>query len=94
MEDTQRAEWIYSKLVITIGGLFLPLDLFPYWLAAVSRVLPYASICYAPARLFVGFTWSAFGSLVLTQAVWLLLSAMTVHFVFSRAVRRVVAHGG
>ena len=25
VEDTQPAEWIYSKLVITIGGLLLPL---------------------------------------------------------------------
>ncbi len=94
VEDTLPIDWIYNKFVFTLGGMFLPLDLFPDWLAAVSRVLPFASICYAPARLFVAFSWDAFGSLVLTQAAWLLLSAVVVQFVFSRAVRRVVAHGG
>jgi energy-coupling factor transporter ATP-binding protein EcfA2 len=39
VEDTQPAEWIYNKFVLTIGGLFLPLELFPGWLATIARGL-------------------------------------------------------
>jgi ABC-2 type transport system permease protein len=42
---------------LTIGGVFLPLELFPDWLASIARGLPFASIAYAPARAFVGFDW-------------------------------------
>ncbi|HYW87715.1 MAG TPA: ABC transporter permease [Chloroflexota bacterium] len=94
VEDTLPIDWIYNKFVFTLGGMFIPLDLFPSWLAVVSRVLPFSSICYAPARLFVGFSWEAFGSLIATQVVWLTVAGLVVQLVFSRAVRRVVAHGG
>jgi ABC-2 type transport system permease protein len=94
VEDSQPAEWIYSKLVITIGGLLLPLDLFPDWLAGVARALPFASMAYAPARVFVGFEWPVFAPLLLTQLTWLLLFWGLVSLIFSRASRRLVAHGG
>ena len=62
VEDTAPIEWIYAKLLYTIGGLLLPLDLFPGWLAAISRSLPFAAIMYAPARAFVDFSWPLFGN--------------------------------
>lgn len=94
VEDTQPAEWIYAKFVITIGGLLLPLELFPDWLAAIARALPFASMAYAPARVFVGFDWTVFAPLVVTQVTWLVICWLAVVLVFGRAARRVVAHGG
>lgn len=94
VEDTQPAEWIYGKFLITIGGLFLPLDLFPDWLAAISRALPFASITYAPARAFVSTDWSTLVSVGAMQLVWLVLGWLILVAVFGRATHRLVAHGG
>jgi len=95
VEDTQPAEWIYNKLLYTIGGLFLPLELFPVWLAAIARALPFASIMYAPARAFVGGDdLRALVSLGTIQLVWLLAIGIVLLGVFGHATRRLVAHGG
>jgi len=94
LEDTMPAEWIFSKLLLTLGGTFLPLDLFPGWLRDLSRELPFASIAYAPARTFVAFDWASFGQLWLGQLVWIVLAWVIVSVVFGRATRRMVAHGG
>ncbi len=94
VEDTTPIDWIVAKLVFTLGGMFIPLDLFPEWLAAIARFLPFASICYAPARLFVAFSVPDFAALVGQQVLWLIVFAVLLQVVFSRAVRRVVAHGG
>jgi ABC-2 type transport system permease protein len=94
VEDTQPFEWIYNKFVLTIGGLFLPLDLFPDWLAGIARGLPFASMAYAPARIFVGFDWPVFGPLLLVQLIWLGVYWLAIGVVFGRAARRLVAHGG
>ena len=94
VEDTQPAEWIYNKFVLTIGGLFLPLELFPGWLATIARGLPFASMAYAPARVFVGFDWPVFGPLLLTQLVWLVFCWLAISAVFGSAAHRLVAHGG
>jgi viologen exporter family transport system permease protein len=94
VEDTQPAEWIFNKFLITIGGLFLPLDLFPDWLAAISRVLPFASITYAPARAFVGADWSGVMPIAAIQVAWLVVGWYALAMIFARATHRVVAHGG
>jgi ABC-2 type transport system permease protein len=94
VEDTTPIDWIYAKLVFTLGGMFLPLELFPDWLAQIARWLPFASMAYAPARLFVAFEWPMFGSVVLTQVIWLVALGMCLKVIFGKAVTRVVAHGG
>lgn len=94
VEDTAPFEWIYAKVLYTIGGLLLPLDLFPDWLAAIARSLPFSAIMYAPARVFVGFAWDSFGVLVLSQLTWIVVTWIVVVLVFGRATRRLVAHGG
>lgn len=94
VEDTQPIEWMYGKLLITIGGLFLPLELFPDWLAAIARVLPFASIHYAPARAFVSDDATVLIPIAAIQATWLVLGWLLLAVVFGRATRRLVAHGG
>lgn len=94
VEDTLPAQWIYSKFIFTIGGLFLPLDLFPDWLANIAHNLPFAAIAYAPARAFVGLDLQSAVQLFLTQLTWLVLAWLAVVVVFGRAARRLVAHGG
>ena len=94
VEDTQPAEWLYGKVLLTIGGIFLPLDLFPDWLATIARGLPFASVAYAPARAFVGLSWPVFLPLLATQLTWLAVGSLAVLAVFSRATHRLVAHGG
>jgi ABC-2 type transport system permease protein len=93
-EDTLPVEWIYGKFLLTLGGTFLPLDLFPAWLGSLARALPFASMAYAPARTFVSFSWDVFGVLLLGQLVWVGLAWLLVSLVFARARRRIVAHGG
>jgi ABC-2 type transport system permease protein len=94
VEDTMPILWIWNKFALTLGGVLLPLELFPDWLAAIARALPFAAVAYAPGRLFVGFDWSIAASVILTQAVWIGLCWLTVALLFGRATRRVVAHGG
>jgi ABC-2 type transport system permease protein len=94
LEDTLPVDWLYSKLLLTVGGTLLPLELFPSWLGAIARVLPFASVQYAPARVFVGATPDVVASIALTQLAWLAVGWLLVQLVFTRATRRVVAHGG
>ena len=55
IEEVRPLDWMYQKLVFTIGGMFIPLDVFPDWLRAVSSLLPFKYLVYAPARTFVRF---------------------------------------
>jgi len=93
-EDTYAFFWIYQKIVFTLGGLFLPLDLFPNGLRQVAAALPFTSISYAPARLSAAFTAQLFAATAATQMGWLLVLGLLAGVVYSRAVRRLSVNGG
>jgi ABC-2 type transport system permease protein len=93
-EDTLPFFWIYQKLVFTIGGLFLPLELLPGPLAAVSALLPFAAVTYAPARIFAAFSPGVFATQLALQLVWIGVLAGMAAAVYSLAVRKVNIHGG
>jgi ABC-2 type transport system permease protein len=93
-EDVLAFEWIYQKLTMILGGLLIPLDFFPDWLRAFALALPFASILYGPARLFVSPSLAAFGSLLLVQGLWLALLATVLALAYRRGVTWLTINGG
>lgn len=94
MEDTSGPMLIYSRLTMILGGMLIPLQLFPEFLQGPLHLLPFASIVYGPARLFVHPDVSVCGQLLMLQSIWILLFALAVAGVYSIAVRRIAANGG
>jgi len=94
LEEVSPAFWIYQKLLFTVGGLFLPLEMFPGWLQRLARWLPFQFITYAPARAFVAFEPRFVLQTVAGQAVYIAALAALTALVWRRAQRRLVVHGG
>jgi len=94
IEEVMPAFWIYQKLLFTVGGLFLPLEMFPEWLRRVAGWLPFQFITYVPARAFVAFEPGFVLRAVAGQAAYVAALAALVALVWRRAQRRLVVHGG
>ncbi len=94
IEEVTPVFWIYQKLLFTVGGLFLPLEMFPDWLRRVSAWLPFQFITYVPARAFVAFEPGFVLRAVAGQVAYVAILAALVAFVWQRAQRRLVVHGG
>jgi ABC-2 type transport system permease protein len=94
IEEVSPAFWIYQKLLFTVGGLFLPLEMFPDWLRRVVRWLPFQFITYAPARAFVAFEPGFVLRAVAGQVAYVAALVALVALVWGRAQRRLVVHGG
>jgi ABC-2 type transport system permease protein len=94
LEEVTPIFWIYQKLLFTIGGLFLPLEMFPAWLQRVTRWLPFQFITYAPARAFVGFEPGLVLRAAAGQMAYIVILAALVALIWQRAQRRLVVHGG
>jgi ABC-2 type transport system permease protein len=93
-EDTFAFFWIYQKLVFTLGGLFLPLSLFPSLLRRISAALPFSSIAYGPARLVQRFSGGTFLAVAGTQLLWLAVIGLVAWVIFRGGVRRLNVNGG
>ncbi|HEY7124497.1 MAG TPA: ABC-2 family transporter protein [Ktedonobacterales bacterium] len=93
-EETESFALIYSRLVLVLGGVLLPLELFPEPLGTIARALPFAALLYGPARTIVKFDLGHFGALLAQQGLTLLVLSLVVAGVYRLAVRRVNINGG
>jgi ABC-2 type transport system permease protein len=94
LEDTSGLVLIVSRLTMILGGMLIPLELFPDAFQPVLRVLPFSSIVYGPARMFVNPDLEFLLNLILRQGVSIVILAAIVALVYRVALRRINANGG
>lgn len=94
LEDTSGLVLIYSRLLWLLGGLLIPLELFPETWQPILHSLPFATIIYAPAHLFVHPSINDAISLLVRQSITLLILMLAVQWVYGIAVQRIHANGG
>jgi len=94
VEDTGPFFWVYSKVLFTLGGLFMPLEVYPQWLQRVAAALPFNHILYRPARLFVSFSLQDALSVLGGQLLWTVSLLLLVMAIFRRGVKKVSVNGG
>jgi ABC-2 type transport system permease protein len=94
LEDTSGLLLIYSRMTMILGGMLIPLELFPAWLRPVLQSLPFAQVVYGPSRMFVAPDWQFLLLLVCRQMAAIAAFGLAVWLVWSLAKRRVFANGG
>lgn len=93
-EDNNAFFWIYSKLIFTLGGMLMPIELFPKWLQKISHYLPFAYVTYVPARLAVDFSFITFGKQVLVQAIYLIVFFILAMGLYRKGAKSLNVNGG
>jgi ABC-2 type transport system permease protein len=94
LEDTTGLMLIYSRLLWLLGGLLIPLELFPESWQPILQNLPFATIIYGPARLFIHPTLNDAIALLFRQGIALLILALSVQWIYRIAIQRIHANGG
>src|SRR5262245_17857949 len=94
LEDTSGLTLIYSRVTMILGGMLIPIELFPSAFQPVLRALPFASMVYGPARLFVHPDTAFLSDLVLRQGAAIAIFTLAVALVYRAALRRIHSNGG
>lgn len=93
-EDVTGLYLLADRLKWLMGGLLLPVELYPEMARRVVEALPFRYMLAGPARLFVKFTWAEAGHLLVSQLVWLALFGAGCALLYRLGVRRVDLNGG
>jgi ABC-2 type transport system permease protein len=91
IRNAGSAWYLYQKLVFVLGGMLIPLEVFPAGLERVARFLPFRAMAYAPSRLAAGHVEP---ELLLEQVGWLVVVALAAAAVFRAGERRLQVVGG
>lgn len=94
MEQTQLFALVFSQVTLVLGGVLIPLRIFPQPLRTIAQVLPFSSILYGPSITLVHFTGDSFVALVFQQAWTLLGAGLLVLILYRVVLRHVNINGG
>jgi ABC-2 type transport system permease protein len=94
VEDTAPFLFIYDRFLMILGGMLLPLELFPGLLETVARLLPFSAIVYAPARVFVDPHGADLIRLLMHQMLALIGASIVAILLLRYAERRLQSNGG
>lgn len=94
VEDVSGLYLLYSRALMILGGMLIPLEAYPEWLRRIAAALPFQYLVYGPARLFVRPDAAAWLRLVGVQALMGGVSLALMLVVYHIGLRRVSAQGG
>ena len=77
-----------------LGGMLIPLELFPQHVQPILRALPFASVVYGPARMFVHPDPAFLADLAARQGIAIGVFALAVVAVYRLALGRIHSNGG
>lgn len=94
IHEVNSLYWMTQKLTFILGGLMLPLSLYPVWLRDLARATPFANILEGPASMLLAAApWSA-GELSLRLLAWSALFMAVAVAVLRRAAATLQPSGG
>jgi ABC-2 type transport system permease protein len=94
IEDSSPYRLLYTRVKMLLGGMLLPLEVFPDGLRRVAAFLPTAQMIHGPVKAFVNLSLPELGGTLAKQAVWIVVFAALAGAVYRAGVRRVNVQGG
>jgi ABC-2 type transport system permease protein len=94
LQEVSPVFWVTQKLMFILGGLMLPLELYPAVMQKAAALTPFPVMLYAPASLVLGT--GSVGPLTLVRdfAIWGCVMAVAVQWTYRRAVSGLSVNGG
>jgi len=94
LQDVAPVYWVWQKLMFVLGGLMLPIELYPAFVQRAAFFTPFPSLLAAPASFVLGTHLVTPGALAGRLVVWSVATAAGVSWIFRRAVTTVTINGG
>lgn len=94
LHDASPLYWIWQKCAFVLGGLMLPLEVYPAWLRALAEWTPFAAIMHGVGRTAFGADAGLFLATAATLGLWLVLASLGVAGIARRGLRSLDVGGG
>jgi ABC-2 type transport system permease protein len=92
--DVVPLSWVWQKLLFLLGGLLMPIGLYPEIVGRIAAVSPFPVILSRPASLLWQADGDALVRLVRDQAMWCGVVAVVLAVMSRRAVAQLTVDGG
>jgi ABC-2 type transport system permease protein len=92
--DVSPVFWVWQKLLFVLGGLMLPIGLYPEWMQRVAALTPFPVILAGPASFVLEGGAVAPHLLAGRLAAWCGLTIAMLWWLYARAAAKLSINGG
>lgn len=93
-QDTSGLTLIYTRLTMILGGMLIPIELFPDWLRSLVKFLPFPYMMYEPVKLFARPDWQEYLKVLGGQSLSAIVLTTLVAIVYRHALSKISTNGG
>jgi ABC-2 type transport system permease protein len=94
LQDISPVFWVWQKLMFVLGGLMLPLALYPTFLQRLATLTPFPTLLAWPASFVLGPGTITAAALSGQLLIWSCVTGVALHAMFRRAVKELTINGG
>lgn len=93
IQDIRPIHWIVDKVVMILGGSYLPISMFPNFMKIIAFVSPFGAINFASSTVYS--TWETeYVVRIVLQLVWIIVFALLLNFVYKKSKEKAMINGG
>jgi ABC-2 type transport system permease protein len=94
LQDVSPVSWVWQKLMFVLGGLMLPVALYPDFIQRAAAFTPFPALLAGPASFVLPNGTVTAGALARDLVVWWAVTALAVYWIFRRATSALTINGG
>jgi ABC-2 type transport system permease protein len=94
LHDVSPVYWVSQKLLFVLGGLMLPLEVYPGVIQRIAAFTPFPALLAGPASFMLSNGGAMPATLARDLAIWSGVTAVGLGWTFRRAATDVTINGG
>ncbi|MCA8959009.1 MAG: ABC-2 family transporter protein [Planctomycetes bacterium] len=94
LHDITPVYWVWQKLLFILGGLILPLEIYPSWLSSLASWTPFHPMLYRVGQNVLEPDGARAASTAIVQLTWIGVLTVGLFWIQRRALDHVTRVGG
>lgn len=94
VQESSPLYWIWQKMLFILGGLILPLEIYPDWLRNAALLTPFPYMLNQPVKAVLNADAQLAARCLFVLAVWMVAALLLAAMLFARARKGLELNGG
>ena len=93
IQDIKPIHWIIDKIVMVLGGSYLPISMFPPLLKTIAFISPFGAINFATSTVYNSWN-DEFIIRTALQLIWILIFSILLGYIYKKSKEKAMINGG
>lgn len=93
IQDIRPIHWVVDKLVMILGGSYLPISMFPKFMKIMAFCSPFGAINFASSTVYDSWN-NEFVIRIVLQLVWIAVFGLLLSYVYNKSKEKAMINGG